>query len=143
MTIWLSDFWGYLPFLYLTVIIHWFYVPSISWIPYFSVCQSGHVFFIGPSVCHTLLLNHWAEFNRYITSPHGKDVREQHFFLFFRHPSLCPARYLLLNLWAEFNQTCYIMVKVCEGNIIFQSVCHAILLNHQAEFNQTCSMIFP
>ena len=67
-----------------------------------------------PSIClsHYLLLNHWEEFNQtcYITSLHGKGVREQHFF--FRvsvvHPSVHHVCYLLLNHWAEFNQTCYI-----------------------------------
>ena len=60
------------------------------------------------SIClsHYLLLNRWAEFNQicYITSPHGKGVREQHYF------SACPStsRYHLLNHCAEFNQTCYI-----------------------------------
>ena len=64
---------------------------------------------VRPFVCH-ILLNHWAEFNQtcYITSPHGKGVREQHCFLCVRSPSICPSRYLLLNHWAEFNQTCYI-----------------------------------
>ena len=37
-----------------------------------------------PSICPSryLPLNHWAEFNRtcFITSPHGKGVREQHYF---------------------------------------------------------------
>ena len=30
----LSYFWGYLPLLYLTVIMHWFCVRSVSWIPF-------------------------------------------------------------------------------------------------------------
>ena len=66
-----------------------------------------------PSICPScyLLLNHWMEFHQtcYITSPHGKGVQEQHYFL---HSSIwclsiCPSCYLLLNQWAEFNQTCY------------------------------------
>ena len=37
----------------------------------------------------------------YITSPHGKGVREQHYFSV--RPSICPSRYLLLNHSAEFK----------------------------------------
>ena len=68
--------------------------------------------FIHPS--RDLLLNHWVEFYQtcYITSPHGKGVQEQHFFLCvhlcIRRPSICLSHYLLLNHWVEFNQSCYI-----------------------------------
>ena len=36
---------------------------------------------------HYLLLNQWAEYNQtcYMTTPHGKDVREQYIFLSIRH----------------------------------------------------------
>ena len=46
-----------------------------------------------PTICpsHYLLLNHWAELNQtcFITSSHGKDVREQHYFSV--RPSVHPA----------------------------------------------------
>ena len=50
------------------------------------VCGSHIIFpcLRRPSICPSryLLLNNWEEFNQtsYITSPHGKDVREQHYF---------------------------------------------------------------
>ena len=63
------------------------------------------------SIClsYYLFLNHWVEFNQtcYITCPHGKGVREQHFFPCIHGPSICPSPYLLLNHWVELNQTCY------------------------------------
>ena len=88
-----------------------------------------------PSSTHvSATLYHWAEFNQtcYITSPHGKGVREQHYFSV--HPSICPSRYLLVNYWATKLATSLpLMVIVCESNInIFQasairpSVRHAI-----------------
>ena len=44
---------------------------------------SVHLYVRRPSTCPSryLLLNHWAELNQtyYITSPHGKGVREQYF----------------------------------------------------------------
>ena len=59
------------------------------------VCESNiffHVSIILPSLCHapslhTLPINHWAEFYQtcFITSPHGKCMREQHYFSV--HPS--------------------------------------------------------
>ena len=61
-----------------------------------------------PSICRSrYLLNHRLEFIQtcYITSLHGKVVREQLYFSLrpcIRRPSI------LLNHWAEFNQTCYI-----------------------------------
>ena len=59
------------------------------------------------------LLNHWAEFylTCYITSLHGKGVREQHYISVrpcVRRPSTCLSHYLPLNQWAEFNQSFYI-----------------------------------
>ena len=85
----------------------------------------------------------------YITSPHGKGVRD----IFFRasiRPCFCrPSRYLLLNHWAEFYSTelatsLPLMVRVCESNIIFPCVrpsmrpcirpSRYLLLNHWAEF---------
>ena len=78
------------------------------------VSESNIIFpcILCPSICPScyLLLNHRVEFNQtcYITSPHGKGVREQHFFLCVCRLSICQSRYLLLNHWAEFNQTCYI-----------------------------------
>ena len=55
---------------------------------------SIRAFVVHPSVCH--LLNHWAKFNQtcYITTPHGKGVREQHYFfvhLSFIHLSVMPS----------------------------------------------------
>ena len=85
-------------------------------------------------------------------SPHGKDVREQHFFWFIRHPSLCPARCLLLNHWAEFNQTCYIISPHSKGvrEQHYFPVCLSgvspscyFLQNHWTEFNQTCDITTP
>ena len=49
------------------------------------------------------LLNRWTEFYQicYNTSPHGKGVREQHFFRAYVrpyvHPSICRSCYLFLN----------------------------------------------
>ena len=53
-----------------------------------------------------LLLNHWVEFNQncFMTTAHGKGVREQHLFFFFWFvslasvwcPSSCHSHYLLL-----------------------------------------------
>ena len=60
-----------------------------------------------PSICRSrYLLNHRLEVIQtcYITSPHGKVVREQHYFSL--RPSVRPS--ILINHWAEFNQTCYI-----------------------------------
>ena len=72
------------------------------------VCESNIIFSLSiplcvyhASVCPShYLLNHWAEFNQtcYITSPHGKDVRKQHYFSvplsvhgFLICPSVCHA----------------------------------------------------
>ena len=67
-----------------------------------------------PSICSSryLLLNQLAEFNQtcYITFPHSKDVREQHYYSVrpsVWRLSICPSCYFLLNHWAELNQTCY------------------------------------
>ena len=83
-----------------------------------SICLSRYLF---------LIL--WAEFNQtcYMTSPHGKGVREQHYFSVCLSvcSSIYSLRYLLLNHLAEFDQTCYMhspREKVCESNIIFLSV---------------------
>ena len=53
-----------------------------------------------------ITVNHWAKFNQTCcrTSPHGKDVQEQHYF--FRSSILRPHD-LLLNHWEEFSQICY------------------------------------
>ena len=101
------------------------------------VCESNIIFpcvracIHRPTVCLScfLLLNLWAEFNLscYITSVHGKGVRQQHYFsvrpaglatatLFFcasispciHRPPICSSHHLLLNHWVEFNQTSYI-----------------------------------
>ena len=64
---------------------------------------------------HYLPLNHGTEFYQtcYITSSHGKCMREQYYFfhVFVRPfaccPSICLSRYLL-NHKANFNQTCCI-----------------------------------
>ena len=77
----------------------------------------------------SLFLNHLAEFYQtcYITSPHGKGVREQVIFLCVRpcvrRPSICLSHYLLLHHWAEFNQTCY-----------FTSP-HGMVVRHQPYFS--------
>ena len=88
------------------------------------VCKSSNIFlcvrpYVRPSSVHLSVMvspskplagiqPNWAEFKPYITSPHGKGVREQHFFPCVRRPSICPSRYLFLNHWVESNQTCYI-----------------------------------
>ena len=74
-------------------------------------------------VSHYLLLNHWAEFNQtcYITSPHGKNVLEQHYF------SLCPS-----VLPSSVHMSVTVSPPKPLGNIIFPafvvrpSVRHAI-----------------
>ena len=58
------------------------------------ICESNIILSMRPSsisLSRYLLLNHWAEFNQtcYITSPHGKGVREQH--NFFLRPSVRPS----------------------------------------------------
>ena len=126
------------------------------------VCESNIIFLCVhasiccPSIClsHYLLLNHWAEFSQtcYITSPHGKGVREQHFFPCVHRPFICLSHYLLLNHWADFNQTCYITSPHGKGvqeqhyfSICPSDICPSryLLLNHSAEFNQTCYMTSP
>ena len=97
-------------------------------------CARATLFFsvsiVRVSVCLSryLFLNHWAEFNQtcYITSLHGKDVREQHFFSYVSRPSICPSRNILKH-WAEFNQTCYITSphgKSVRDIIIFPCIRH-------------------
>ena len=103
--------------------------------------------------------------NCYISSPHGKSVREQQTFfsasvlLCVRRLSICPTRYFLLNHQAELNQTCYIISphgkSVREQQTFFSasvllcvrrlSICPTryFLLNHQAELNQTCYITSP
>ena len=69
-----------------------------------------------PVICPSsyLLLNHLAEFNFYMTSRHGKGVREQHYFS-VRPSSICLSRYLLLNYRVIFNQTCCIITPYDKG----------------------------
>ena len=119
-------------------------------------------FLTSPS-CY-LLLKHRAEFYQtcYITFPHGKGVREQHYFSVRAcvRPSSarCLSHYLLLNHWAEFNQNLLhhfpLILRLCDDKIIFPclppwvrrpSICPSryVLLNHWAEFNQTCFITSP
>ena len=51
----------------------------------------------------------------YKTSPPGKNVREQHFFLSLCS-SICPSCQLLLKHWAEFHQTWY-MTSSCGKDV--------------------------
>ena len=55
-----------------------------------------------PPVCplRYLLLNHWAEFYQtyYITFPHGKVVREQHYFSV--RPSFHASDHLFISLYS-------------------------------------------
>ena len=71
--------------------------PSIC----LSICQSRY-----------LLLNHWAALYQtcYITSSHGKGVRDQQYFFLCRQFVVSPfiRHSLFLNQGAEFNQTCYV-----------------------------------
>ena len=68
-----------------------------------------------------LLLNHWAEFYQtcYITSPHGKGVREQHYFSVRLSVHLSVHLSVKLsppyNHWVEFNQTCDITSSQGKG----------------------------
>ena len=116
-----------------------------------SVCLCVHC----PSICLSryFLLNNWAEFNQtcYITFPHGKGVREQHYFSV--RPSnvhlsvaLSPPKPLggiQPNLLHHFpshgkgmREQHYFSVRPS----IWPS-CY--LLNHRAEFNQTCYITSP
>ena len=70
---------------------------------------------VGQCPSRFLLLNHWAELSQtcYITSLHGKGVREQHYFSV--HSSVrasvvrpCVRHAILLDYWVECNQTGYI-----------------------------------
>ena len=114
------------------------------------VCESNNIFrtFVRPS-CY-LFLVHWAEFNQtfFITSPYGKGVREQCFYMrpSFRisivRPSVRHAISYIVNHRAEFNQICYIRF---ESNIIFPCVRRPSryrLQNYWAGFNRTCYMTF-
>ena len=61
--------------------------------------RRGYCKRLRPSSRHAIfLLNYCVEFNqtRYMTFAHGKSVREHHYFLTVRHPSICPSHYLLL-----------------------------------------------
>ena len=122
------------------------------------VCESNIIFLCvrRTSICPSryLLLNHWAEFNQtcYITFPHGKGVREQHYFSV--RPSnvhlsvaLSPPKPLggiQPNLLHHFpshgkgmREQHYFSVR--------PSICPScyLLLNHRAEFNQTCYITSP
>ena len=95
-----------------------------------------------------------------MTSPHGKDVQEQHFFyasvrLCVYRPFNCLSPFLLLNNLAEFNQTCYNTSPHVREQHYFPCVRRSVrpsssiclsrypLLNHCAEFNQTSCITYP
>ena len=124
------------------------------------VCESNIIFpcVRRPSICLSccLLLNHWAEFNQtcYITSPHGKDVREQHYFfvplssidlsVMLSPPK--PLGGIQPNLLHHFPS----WLVCARATLFFHSpVRHPFicllgyLLNHWVEFNQTCYMTSP
>ena len=124
------------------------------------VCQSNRIFLcirasVRPCVRRLFicpprypLLNHLAKFNQacFITSPHGKGVREKHYF------SVRPLSVHLsvtLSPNSTKRTTSLLMVRVCESNIIFPSVwrpfiCRSryFLFNHGAICNETCYMTF-
>ena len=92
------------------------------------MCKSNIIFWCvsHPSIySSSYLLNHRAEFNQYcyITYPHGKGLRKQHFF--FRPSGVRPTGYHL-NRWAESNQTCYMTSP--HGKDVEEQVCLSIML---------------
>ena len=91
-----------------------------------------------------------------MTSPHGKDVGEQHYYSILPFIQTSGVRqsvhHLLLNNWAGFNQTCYMTSPHGKGvqeqhyfSVWHPSVQHpSILLTHYlkplGEIKQTCCM---
>ena len=91
------------------------------------MCKSNIIFWcVGHPFIYSsyYLLNHRAEFNQYcyITYPHGKGVRKQHFF----HPSGVRPTGYHLNHWTESNQTCYMTSP--HGKDVEEQVCLSVML---------------
>ena len=122
-----------------------------------NFCASIHPCTHRLSICPLcyLLLNHLMEYNLtcYITSPYGKGVQEQHYFLCI-HPSsvsrlsIYLSCYLLLNHLVKYKWTCYITFLYGKGvrEQHYPSVVHPLcylLLNCWMEFSQTCYIISP